>query len=710
MGALTSFVMFSLAFCKCAQTGAPFIEPPTYRSEHTTLTFAEYTMQGPDGFTQLTRSFDGMFGGPTLRVQPGSTLYLTVHNQLTPEKVSTSGSTNGILRIDSTNIHTHGLHISPLSPGDDMFTKIGPGTSYEYIFEIPKDHMPGTHWYHPHFHGSTALHTGGGAAGFLIVDDPPGYLPPAIENLEEFLLVITHLNSQLMKLYSSMYEQNCKVLGGSDLDCHDKFWASGPLNGAPIDTLLVNGLQEPRLEIVANRWYRLRLLFSSIDVAISPVISGCTTKLLAKDGVYLHQAPRDLVRGFMGPGNRADWLINCPPGTWQLESKLREGDSLKFHFEAQLLTIVAADQGEVACALPTFSVSRPCYLVDLTHAEATSSLNWVLGPTPYLNNKVFEHEEHEVAACVELGRVVDLDVIGIDEHPFHIHINPFQLTNELSDSYDGYFAAGDWHDTLFTVGHRAQARMITDHFGGEMVVHCHFLAHEDFGMMHLIRLEGEEGTHYPKSKEIDRQCFWDDETFGPPTIIQHGEEQAVCDDQACCSSTAPTQPAAKDNSPKPKAASTEGDDLPYEYLLLALIWLLIPGSILVIGLAVLLKRLAQAWLQRRSSPSIQPSVPPARSPARSSTRRPPFMLGRAKSNALDRQPLTSSRRSDSPKHRGRGMPKSTSAPKRLSEIASPRALRPSTPREGSLSGSWNEDVESGLGPSKTLTLSSCQRV
>jgi len=29
----------------------------------------------------------------------------------------------------------------------------------------------GTHWYHPHLHGSTALQTGGGAHGIIIVED-----------------------------------------------------------------------------------------------------------------------------------------------------------------------------------------------------------------------------------------------------------------------------------------------------------------------------------------------------------------------------------------------------------------------------------------------------------------------------------------------------------------------------------------------------------
>ena len=36
--------------------------------------------------------------------------------------------------------------------------------------------------------------------------------------------------------------------------------------------------------VVANRWYRWRLVFAA----------GCEVKLLAKDGVYLPTAPRDI--------------------------------------------------------------------------------------------------------------------------------------------------------------------------------------------------------------------------------------------------------------------------------------------------------------------------------------------------------------------------------------------------------------------------------
>ena len=54
-----------------------------------------------------------------------------------------------------------------------------------------KDHMPGTHWLHPHRHGSTALQVGGGAASALIVEDPPGTLPSEVEGAPEVILMVT---------------------------------------------------------------------------------------------------------------------------------------------------------------------------------------------------------------------------------------------------------------------------------------------------------------------------------------------------------------------------------------------------------------------------------------------------------------------------------------------------------------------------------------
>ena len=78
---------------------------------------------------------------------------------------------------DTSNLHLHGVHISPKEPQDFVKLQIEPGMGYDYEYKIPANHMPGSFWLHTHFHGSTTIQVGGGAALALIIADPIGYLP-----------------------------------------------------------------------------------------------------------------------------------------------------------------------------------------------------------------------------------------------------------------------------------------------------------------------------------------------------------------------------------------------------------------------------------------------------------------------------------------------------------------------------------------------------
>ncbi|WHI51805.1 hypothetical protein P3339_02950 [Microbulbifer sp. MLAF003] len=40
------------------------------------------------------------------------------------------------------NLHTHGLHVSPESPGDNVCMKIPPGENFTYEYDIPKITRP----------------------------------------------------------------------------------------------------------------------------------------------------------------------------------------------------------------------------------------------------------------------------------------------------------------------------------------------------------------------------------------------------------------------------------------------------------------------------------------------------------------------------------------------------------------------------------------
>lgn len=102
----------------------------------------------------------------------------------------------------TTNLHTHGLHVTPShnpngSHSDNVLLRIIPTEDFDnrmahtpplalnplhevvgrssYEFRIGDSagtptHPPGTHWYHPHPHGSTYDQVASGMAGFLIVE------------------------------------------------------------------------------------------------------------------------------------------------------------------------------------------------------------------------------------------------------------------------------------------------------------------------------------------------------------------------------------------------------------------------------------------------------------------------------------------------------------------------------------------------------------
>ena len=139
--------------------------------------------------------FNDTSPGPTLRVRAGDTLRILLKNHMKPEQVSTHSVHNDFRQFDTVNLHTHGLHVSPLVPGDDIIdTFVLPGEEFQYVYKIPEDHMGGTFWYHPHYHGATAAHVNDGAAGLFIIEDAANQLPAEVALLEEHVVVAHRIN------------------------------------------------------------------------------------------------------------------------------------------------------------------------------------------------------------------------------------------------------------------------------------------------------------------------------------------------------------------------------------------------------------------------------------------------------------------------------------------------------------------------------------
>jgi FtsP/CotA-like multicopper oxidase with cupredoxin domain len=115
------------------------------------------------------RAADAPYVAPLINATPGDLVRITLPNQLDLDPGCTA--TNTIPDVpycfNGTNLHCHGLWVSPTGNSDNVLLSINPGVSFHYEYNIPADRPAKMFWYHPHRHGSTALQVSSGMAGAL---------------------------------------------------------------------------------------------------------------------------------------------------------------------------------------------------------------------------------------------------------------------------------------------------------------------------------------------------------------------------------------------------------------------------------------------------------------------------------------------------------------------------------------------------------------
>lgn len=74
---------------------------------------------------------------------------------------------------------------------------------------------------------------------------------------------------------------------------------------------------------------------------------------------------------------------------------------------------------------------------------------------------------------------------GVMDHPFHVHVNPFQVISRNGTPEP--FRA--WKDTVVVrPGEEVRIRTAFRNFPGRTVYHCHILDHEELGMMGTLEI------------------------------------------------------------------------------------------------------------------------------------------------------------------------------------------------------------------------------
>jgi len=142
------------------------------------------------------------YGGTNLHVNPGDTLRIHFVNALPVVTDAEHANEPGFefLKLNPTNIHTHGMLVSPHYPtasdpgyGDNVFVltfnsangqpQVSPHVhsvvrydSTDYTIQVPADHPPGFFWFHPHAHGVALNQVSAGLAGIITVGSVEDYV------------------------------------------------------------------------------------------------------------------------------------------------------------------------------------------------------------------------------------------------------------------------------------------------------------------------------------------------------------------------------------------------------------------------------------------------------------------------------------------------------------------------------------------------------
>lgn len=559
-------------------------------------TEAEIYNPGTDSYDQVRlRSYRDVnetapptipFAAPSIEVAPGETVRLTLRNELPAEPGCEPPDVNTPNCFNRTNLHSHGLWVSPMGNGDNVHLSINPGVTFQYEYNVSLEHPTGTFWYHPHRHGSTALQVSSGMAGVLVVKGGRVPTPARTGDLDTLLRNAdgTPYRDRIILLQQIQYA--CRDASGTikadgdgkyicnagdigGIEGYDQFGpGSWPDSGRYTS---INGVVIPTFpDAVVGRIERWRIVHAGVRDTVNLqfkkmrdnpdpysrieaeeqqdwVSRNCPGDELlpqfaiAADGLTRRQIV-ERTTTTLQPGYREDVLVVFPePGAYCIlddaapaessisnEIKPRKylgrvsvaagpaipppAEHLKTALIAAADSFMPADirqavRDDLANGLLLSSfVPHP----DVADSEVQPPQQEVRFRVAFPKFQINEqsYDPNRIDRLLPLGGVQEWKITSTNAqgHPFHIHVNPFQIDKIINNATGADVSAsgagdpqyahlkGVWKDTLFVrVGYTAFVRTRYERYVGDFVLHCHILDHEDLGMMQNIRIAIPDG-------------------------------------------------------------------------------------------------------------------------------------------------------------------------------------------------------------------------
>ncbi len=458
VGLATGLIGPSLSLLRSDRANAarePLVQPPEIRSRNGILNATLTASQRPLHLGEYEIPgylYDDAYLPPLLRMRLGDTMRVRLRNELTD---------------GPTNLHFHGLSVSPRGRSDNVFVQVRPDREFEYEVIIPRAGRqgPGLFWYHPHDHGFVNKQMLGGMSGGLVVDGSETLLP-ILKDLPERFFLIKHLQP-----------------------------------GGGREVISINGQLNPAVDIRPGEMQFWRIANIGASLFFPFQIEAMPLYVVATDGHPLSR-PRKLSEFLIGPGQRIDAIAIGPPaGEYAMGTKVFKNMAWREPFPAQqIATIMSAGSlasGNAEAQVLLQRNERPRWIDEVRASAIARRRRLEYSRTEdrsvfMIDRRVMD--DNRVDQTVKLGDTEEWTVVNTDQqyHSFHIHQTAFLVTevngmpqdeDSLRDTFPIPPASDDGPGVLKVIIPFTDPEIV-----GRFVYHCHAVDHEDKGMMGIVEV------------------------------------------------------------------------------------------------------------------------------------------------------------------------------------------------------------------------------
>src|SRR3954467_10703575 len=210
-------------------------------------------------------ALNGEIPGPTIEANRGDTLVVRLTNNL-PQP---------------TMLHWHGIRVPASMDGTGAVQRaVDPGETFEYRFEVPD---AGTYWYHSHHNETEQIERGLYGALIVRAEDEPRFDYERVLMLDDLKLA----GDGVVSPFGDPHEHH---------------------EGREGHVRLVNGRQEPELEIAGGQVERWRVVNAANTKYVRLSIGGRPFSIIGTDGGLLSE-PREATEVLVTPGERVELAV-----------------------------------------------------------------------------------------------------------------------------------------------------------------------------------------------------------------------------------------------------------------------------------------------------------------------------------------------------------------------------------------------------------------